>query len=253
MPDARRAYPLENSNEREAARLGKLQALSDPITIRRLQGLGVGPGWRCLELGAGAGSIARWLADVVGDDGSVTAVDRDVTQVRDLAGRPNCSVVEGDLCTLELPSGRFDLVHTRAVLMHLDCPDRVVAAAVDALAPGGQVLFEETDGAPALELADPPEPYATVMLPMAQRWTWARTMPALLSSLGLVDVDDDAREDPLVGGTPQAAFWQYTLTTVASHLGDAAAAVPAMVALLDDPEFRMPFSRRHRVTARRPY
>ena len=247
------SYPLINSNEREAARLEHLQSVGDPVTVRWLERLGVAAGWRCLELGAGAGSIARWLSEVVGATGMVTAVDQDVTQLRTLETRTNVTVVEGDLCTLEFPRRTFDLVHSRAVLMHLACPDRVVAEAVEALAPGGQVFFEETGGAPALAVADPPEPYALVMAPMARRWTWAAGLAELLQSLGLEEVSDQVRQDPLVGATPLAAFWRHTLTTVVNHLSpEAAALVPAMCALLDDPGFRIPFSERHRVTARRP-
>lgn len=263
-PDAPRqvaaaGYPLVNSSAHEAARLGKLQSLSDPITVRWFNELGVAPGWRCAELGAGAGSIATWLADRVGPGGEVTAVDRDTSQLADLAARPGVTVVQADLCTLELPGGHFDLVHTRAVLMHVPCPDRVVAEAVRALRPGGVAFFEETDGAPALEVPDPPGPYARVMVPMARRWSWARTLPALLESLGMTDVRDDVRQDPLVGGTPLAAFWRHTLETLAGLVDSApdvsdmdGGDIEAMSALLEDPDFRIPFSARHRVTARKP-
>lgn len=42
--------------ERERRELA--QQLADPITTRRLTGLGITEGWRCLEVGAGAGSVA---------------------------------------------------------------------------------------------------------------------------------------------------------------------------------------------------
>lgn len=249
---ARPAYPLVNAHEHEAARLGHLQSLSDPITVRWLEDLGVAGGWRCVELGAGAGSIAEWLADRVGPDGTVTAVDRDTSQLGSLAARPNVTVVEADLCGLELPPASVDLVHSRAVLMHLGCPDEVVRASVSALAPGGVIFFEESDGAPALEVADPPGPYARVMLPIARRWTWAKGVAASLESLGLTDVRDDVRADPLVGGSPVAAFWKRTLESVARLPGMDLGAIAEMSALLDDPGFRLPFAARHRVTGRKP-
>jgi hypothetical protein len=37
--------------------------------------LGVGPGWRCLDVGDGDGSVARWLAGRVGPEGHVTTTD----------------------------------------------------------------------------------------------------------------------------------------------------------------------------------
>jgi hypothetical protein len=41
----------------------------------------VGPGWRCLEVGSGGGSIAAWLCDRVGPDGSVLATDLDIEEL----------------------------------------------------------------------------------------------------------------------------------------------------------------------------
>ncbi|MER6076284.1 hypothetical protein ABT187_47745 [Streptomyces sp. NPDC001817] len=48
----------------------------DPATRGRLTALGVGPGWRCLDVAAGTGTISRWLADEVGVE-EVLALDRD--------------------------------------------------------------------------------------------------------------------------------------------------------------------------------
>jgi SAM-dependent methyltransferase len=264
-------YPLRNADAREGQRLSLLEGLSDPVTIRWFEQLGVAPGWHCAELGAGRGSMAAWLADRVGPGGSVLAVDRDTAQLAELAARPNVCVVEGDLCTMTLPAGAHDLVHSRAVLMHLEAPDDAVARAVASLRPGGIAFFEETDGAPAQEAEGLPEPYHAVMVPMAARWTWARRLPALLDALGMVEIEDDVRSDPITGGTPLAAFWKHTLGSVLEMLerrtdggadgaGDTEAPanavgreqVEAMMLLLDDPGFVAPFSARHRVTARKP-
>ena len=56
-----------------------------PGTIRHLQALGVSKGWRCLEIGAGAGSIAAWLCEQVDADGSVVAIDLDTRLIDDMA------------------------------------------------------------------------------------------------------------------------------------------------------------------------
>jgi len=271
-PHALGRYPLRNDTQREAERLGSLQSLHDASTIRGLERLGVGPGWRCAELGAGAGSIARWMAGRVGDEGSVTAVDRDTSLLRGLGRRANVTVVTGDLATMDFGSSRFDLVHSRSVLMHLDDPDAVVARVVPSLRPGGAVLFEEADGAPALAAASTPDPglpipFLRVMVPLAARWTWARGLAARLEALGLVEVHDDLREDVLRGATPGAAFWRHTLETIRTLVTDTARmetialdgsdgshgrAVDDMLTLLDDPEFAAPFTARHRVSARMP-
>jgi tRNA A58 N-methylase Trm61 len=59
-------------------RLRAAEELLDDGTTRLLARLGVGAGWRCLEVGAGGGSIARWLANAVGPDGKVIATDVEV-------------------------------------------------------------------------------------------------------------------------------------------------------------------------------
>jgi SAM-dependent methyltransferase len=257
-------YPMWNSTDDEAARLGKLQGLHDGATVRRLHALGVGPGWHCLELGAGAGSVARWMADEVGPTGSVTAVDRDAGQLRRLGQAPNVTVIEDDLTTMAWPVTTFDVIHSRSVLMHVDGADDVVATLIPALRPGGVVLFEEADGSPAATGLNPPAPFVEVMVPLAARWTWARHLPDLLRRLGLEDVVDDVRDGPLIGGGPVGAFWQHTLRSIRPFLTDPArmgaggggpvddATVDAMLTLLDDPAFVMPFALRHNVSGRRP-
>jgi hypothetical protein len=102
------------------------------------------------------------------------------------------------------------------------------------------------------------------MVPLAARWTWARTLAARLEALGFVDVHDDVREDLLEGASPAAAFWRETLETVRPLVTDSTrmdalgrravddASYDAMITLLDDPSLAVPFAARHRVTARRP-
>jgi SAM-dependent methyltransferase len=257
-------YPMWNSTDDEGARLGKLQGLHDGATIRRLLALGVGPGWNCLELGAGAGSVAAWMADAVGPTGTVTAVDRDASQLGHLGERATVSVREDDLTTMVFPADTFDVIHSRSVLMHIDAADDVVAKLIPALRPGGVVLFEEADGAPASTAVDPPAPFVAVMVPLAARWTWARHLPALLERLGLEEVHDDVREGPLTGGDSVGAFWQHTVNSIRVFLTDPTrmaaagttalddATIDAMLELLNDPSFVMPFALRHNVSGRRP-
>jgi SAM-dependent methyltransferase len=260
-------YPLRNAAPQEAARLGTLQSLHDAATTRHLQRLGVGPGWRCAELGAGAGSVARWLADQVGASGTVTAIDRDTSLLEDLRTRAHVRVVEDDLMTMSFGVSCFDLVHSRSVLMHLEDADLVVEHLVPALAPGAVVYFEEADGAPAqraVSSADLPAPFREVMVPLAARWTWARTLADRLTALGFTDVHDDVREDLLTGATPAAAFWRETLETIRPIVTDSAhmtavghdvvddRSYDEMLTLLEDPTFSVPFAARHRVTGHRP-
>ena len=257
---------MRNASPREAARLGTLQSLHDNSTIRLLEGLGVGPEWDCAELGAGAGSMVGWLSDTVGVQGSVTAIDRDASLLRELGTRRNVTVIEADLTAMSFGATCFDLVHSRSVLMHLEHPDLVLERLVPALRPGAVVLFEEADGAPAERAVaggeELPAPFRDVLVPLALSWTWARGLAARLGALGLVDVHDDVRTDLLTGATPAAAFWRETLETIRPIITDVAhmeslgrspvddGSFDALFVLLEDPTFAVPFSARHRVSAR---
>ena len=65
-------------DDAERTRLRLLEAWADAQTLRCLGEIGVRPGWRCLEVAAGAGSVARWLAGEVGPSGTVVASEYDV-------------------------------------------------------------------------------------------------------------------------------------------------------------------------------
>jgi ubiquinone/menaquinone biosynthesis C-methylase UbiE len=59
---------------------------ADLVALIR-EGVGDGRGGRWAELGAGEGNFTRALADVVGADAHIVAVDRDARALRELDGR----------------------------------------------------------------------------------------------------------------------------------------------------------------------
>lgn len=128
---------------READRLALLESSADPATIGCLQRLGVRSGWRCLEVGAGHGSIARWLAEKVGPEGAVLAADIDPRFLTDMPA--NVQVRALDIREEGLEAQAYDLVHCRMLLMHLADPSAALARLADALRPGGLLLAEEGD------------------------------------------------------------------------------------------------------------
>ena len=71
-------YTLSHELVGERQRLALMSSLLDPIERARFSRLGVGPGWRCLELGCGNGSMAQTLAEAVGPTGHVVASDIDL-------------------------------------------------------------------------------------------------------------------------------------------------------------------------------
>src|SRR5205085_11955277 len=90
------AYTLDNKWRAARERLGMLEAACDPLTAKHLDKVGVGPGWHCLEVGAGAGSVARMLCERVGPDGRVVAVDLEPGLLADVSA-PNLEVQRLDI------------------------------------------------------------------------------------------------------------------------------------------------------------
>jgi SAM-dependent methyltransferase len=137
-------YAYDQGWEQERARLAGIEALWDPGTEALLKRFGAKPGARVLEAGAGGGSIVAWLAQQVGDQGSVLAVDLDVRFVESLRSA-TVDVLQADLVEVDLPVAEFDLVHTRMVLEHITERDRVLDQLVRALRPGGTIVVEDYD------------------------------------------------------------------------------------------------------------
>ena len=128
----------------ELERLRAIEAIFDPASHHTLGSTGIQCGWRCLEVGAGAGSIARWLAERVGAEGDVVALDVNTRFLKE-PGNERINVVEGDVCKLELEAEQFNLVHARYVLIHLADYPRALAAMVRCVKPGGWLVLEEPD------------------------------------------------------------------------------------------------------------
>jgi SAM-dependent methyltransferase len=134
----------DSQRSKEFERLQAIEQIFDPASQRRILSTRITENWRCLEVGAGAGSMTRWLAEAVGASGKVVAVDLDTRFVADI-DQPNVEVLEADVRHLSLKNDSFDLVHARYVLIHI--PDFQVALTniLRVLKPGGWLVLEEPD------------------------------------------------------------------------------------------------------------
>ncbi|MEV7021959.1 methyltransferase domain-containing protein [Kitasatospora sp. NPDC093558] len=176
----------------ELTRLQLLEKTYDPGTVAVLDRLGIRPDWRCLELGAGAGSVAYWLAGRV-PGGSVVAADIDPRFIEpDRAA--NLDVRCMDVTSEEFPANSFDLIHARAVFMHLPNREEILRRALNWLAPGGWLVIEDVYFLPA---EDSPYPHwraangawTTALAAQGIDLAWARRIPAALTAAGCESVD----------------------------------------------------------------
>ena len=200
------------------------ERMFDPLSQRILVGIGVADRWRCLDAGAGRGSIAAWLARQVEPTGHVVAVDMD-TELLHTVRDVSFERFRHDLTT-DGPVGRdFDLVHCRFVLEHLPERERVLDELIDQLRPGGWIVVQDADFSPTA-LADS-KPYARAMAAfdaaMAARGTdyaWTRQLPARLAARQLAELEATAETTWFPSGSDHARFWASNLVVMRDRMID---------------------------------
>jgi SAM-dependent methyltransferase len=186
----------------ELTRLRLIEEFNDPSTFRHLDTVGVAEGWRCLEVGAGAGSVVRWLSHRVGPAGQVVAADIDPRFLGDI-DTPNVEVRRCDITQDPIEPSSYDLVHARNVLTHMHDPVAVLRLLAAALKPGGWLLVEDVDNG-TVEAADPAHPFAAAFDLCAQArikfvlasgimdLRYGRSLPLHMDQLDLTDVGNEA-------------------------------------------------------------
>jgi SAM-dependent methyltransferase len=219
----------------EDQRLTLLEQVFDPLSRRR-RGM-VQPGWRCLEIGAGRGSMAVWLAEQVGPSGHVVATDIDVGYLERL-DLPNLEVVQHDILedSLEpLDPGSFDLVCSRLMVFHLvGRHDTAIARMAQCLRPGGCLIDEDADwGTPG-----PVDPSHPLYQDFHRAWrngdwwvargydpVFGRKLPALFERCGLEVIGHEASSEVVRGGSPWARWFAETLEVMHTLGGGSASEI----------------------------
>lgn len=223
------AYGVDDTDEATTAereRLSHLATQFDRGSVRVITELGIGPGWHCLEVGAGHGSMARWLAQAVGESGRVTATDLDTRFLTDMPD--NVSVRQHDIAADRLPVEHFDLVHARAVLQHVPERESALRSMIDATKPGGSLVVEDIDWL-VFDRQDLPEPFATLHRTLRAAYTtragydgeWGRRLLATMRRMGLVDVESRGTVTTMYGGASSAEWYVMALERAAPRLVEA--------------------------------
>jgi SAM-dependent methyltransferase len=149
-PDATDVYAL-GSNPAETARLRRQSDELRPQTAELLDCIGLAPGQSAIDLGCGPSGILDLLSAVVSPGGRVVGLDADpahTAMARQYArelGLAEVKVVTADARRTGLPSGSFDLVHARTLLVNIPDPAEVLAEMVRLAKPGGWVASQEPD------------------------------------------------------------------------------------------------------------
>jgi SAM-dependent methyltransferase len=187
--------------------VNELTGLRDDVyrrpLVTALQRLGLGPGWRCADVGAGGGDVSVALAEMVGRDGRVYAVDSD-PRARDEVARAASAHTQVIALTqagedLTLPE-EVDLAFCRFLLLHVLDPAAVVRTMAGSVRAGGWVVAQEPItsagriGGTALSMPEARHPDVGALL------------PALVRDAGLEVVDAWAEAPAGVGAGPVARY-----------------------------------------------
>jgi SAM-dependent methyltransferase len=245
------SYLLDNVSPDTGERFAGLEACFDQTTFRHLTALGIAPGWRCWELGAGGGSVACWMAEQVGDRGTVLATDLNTDWMApDMPS--TIEIRQHDVDSDPIPTSTFELIHARLVLAHLPRRDAIIPRLVSALAPGGWLVLEEfSDAFPIYPEPATDEERAFIRVVGSFRellhrrgadtTSYPQTLAWRLERSGLVGVGAEGRLIFGRGRTPAAAVFRANLRQTGHLAVDAGLAskadVTTFLRLLDDPQF----------------
>ena len=186
----------------------RLQRQADELAVDSqylLDRVGLRPGHSVIDLGCGPRGILDMLAGRVAPAGRVVGLDADPAHTAMAAefavelGLSGVEIMTADARRTGLPSGSFDLVHARTLLVNLPDPGGVAAEMIRLARPGGWVASMEPDTEHGR--CHPPHPAFDRLCDIftvafrrdgADPWI-GRRVPELFRRAGLEDVQVEAR------------------------------------------------------------
>ena len=147
--DAPHRYAIRGGIEGKK-RLDLLARVMLPTTMQLFDRVGLIRGMKCMDVGCGGGHVTISMARVVGPEGRVIGTDTDADilalarEDAEAAKITNVEFQQQDACAC-LWHDEFNVAYARFLLSHLSEPEICLAAMVEACAPGGTIVIEDTD------------------------------------------------------------------------------------------------------------
>src|SRR5438105_7188192 len=144
------AYPIA---------LERMNRFQEPEGRAAIAELALPRGSRGLDVGCGVGLYALWLAEAVGANGSVVAIEPAAERVdaaRQYIGSampaPRLEFRAGDGTKIDAPDASFDWLWCGDVLHHIDERATALREFLRVVRPGGTIVVKESQAMPAVFL-----------------------------------------------------------------------------------------------------
>ncbi|MFN0092869.1 MAG: methyltransferase domain-containing protein [Acidimicrobiales bacterium] len=211
---------IEPLEERRRRRM--LGDAADAGAVALLEDLGVSLGWRCLAVGAVSETLAAWLVETVGPEGTVVVADSTAEMLPHVGGT---QPVVHDHTRRPLAPGGFDLVVARQALLCAPDAPAALGHLAASVAEGGALVVEEPDYG-VLSAADPDHPdarrFARAIAELLEfsearagvHLRQGRELPRWFELLGLQHVSHTARSSIVEGASAASQLLRMTVELV---------------------------------------
>lgn len=198
MSEAEERDYVIGTGDVEIARLGLQHGVWRERALGAWRRAGVKRGHTVVDLGCGPGYATLDLAEIVGPQGKVIAVDRShrflshLERQAELRGLTNIELVEADVDEVKLEEGAADLIWTRWLLIFAPDPEAVIARLVPVLRPGGAWVLQEYVDYSSWRLTPESEAHQQFLDAICRSWRdtggdpdVGRRLPAACAAAGL--------------------------------------------------------------------
>lgn len=201
----------------EMYRIDLVSQTYDFISRQQLKSLNLNKDARCVDIGAGTGSMALWLSDQPEyANGEIIAMDRFVKMLKKrVVPSHNLKIIQHDITNNEY-FGQFDLVNIRFVLMHLKDRVEILNKISSWVKPGGWLVVSDIIDLTTKQSDNPL--YKSVMTTMWDTLIktigtdkdWCHTLISQFKSLGFNNIKNEVYLPPISKNSPMSEFWYLT-------------------------------------------